>query len=179
GESVFGIVDNIKKVMTTYGISRPMWITEGGWGTNSMITSADMQAGFLAQRLLLTLSRGVERSYWYQWDNTDWGTLWTSTSGASKAGVAFSQVYNWIVGSTLSSACVKDATTLTWKCSFTRADGVKTLAVWNAATSVSFAVPTEYTSYRDLAGNTFSVSGSTVGVGYNPILLMGGTVEPP
>ena len=174
-ETTFYIIDGIKKVLASHSISRPLWITEAGWGRNSVISDASTQTGFLAQRLLLTWSRGVSRYYWYQWDNLSWGTLWTSSGGTTQAGIAYGQVYRWLVGNKLSSLCSQNSTTYTWQCPITRADGVKTIAVWNATGSKSFPVPSGFTKYQDLAGVTRSISGSYVTVGWKPILLVGGT----
>jgi hypothetical protein len=52
---------------------------------------------------------------------------------------------------------------------------VKTIAVWNATGSKSFPVPSGFTKYQDLAGVTRSINGSSVTIGWKPILLVGGT----
>ena len=60
-----------------------------------------------------------------------------------------------------------------YTCGFTRPGGYQALAVWNTnrtATS-TFTVPNGYIQYRDLAGNLYSITGSTVTIGIEPILL--------
>ena len=68
-----------------------------------------------------------------------------------------------------------------WTCGFKRANGYLALAVWDAGkdcTSTScptssFTIPggTNYTEYRDVAGNVTSLIGDLVQVGAKPILL--------
>jgi hypothetical protein len=175
-ESIFTIVDNVKKAMTAYGIgSKPMWITEGGWGRNPVVSSGQ-QPGFLAQRLLLTFSRGVQRVYWYQWDNPTWGTLYDTSSGVHPAGVAYGQLYNWMVGSNMQTCA--QASDYTWTCNFTRPDGTAARAVWNATASKSYSA-TGFSRYRTLDGRSVSISGGTVTIGYNPIMLESSSTAPP
>ncbi|HEX4486783.1 MAG TPA: glycosyl hydrolase [Terriglobales bacterium] len=168
-ESIFTIVDNVKKSMTTYGIgTKPMWITEGGWGRDPVVATAQ-QPGFLVQRMLLTLSRGVQRMYWYQWDNPSWGTLYNPSSKVvAPAGVAYGQLYSWSVGSAM-DACAQ-GTDSTWTCNFTRANGTKARAVWNAVAAKTYAT-TGFTSYRTIDGKSVKITGTSVSIGYNPILL--------
>jgi hypothetical protein len=175
-ESIFTIVDNVKKSMNAYGVGgKPMWITEGGWGRNPVV-STSQQPGFLAQRMLLTFSRGVQRMYWYQWDNPTWGTLYDTTKGVAPAGVAYGQMYNWMVGSNV-DACTQ-ASDYTWTCNFTRSDGSKARAVWNATASKSYSA-SGFVRYRTLDAKSISISGSTVPIGFNPILLEASTTTPP
>ncbi len=76
----------------------------------------------------------------------------------------------------MNSPCTKAADS-TWTCTLTRGTA-QTLAVWNSATTKSFTPPSQYTQYRDLAGNTVQVQGS-VTIGYNPILLISTALPAP
>jgi len=144
-----------------------------------------MQAAFLARFYLLHWSAGIARFYWYQWNNQIWGTLWKpdlndpSASGSLLApGIAYKNVSDWMVGAVLTSNC--SATGSVWTCQFKRANGYQALAVWDASqscsggacTTSSFAFPTGYTRYSDLAGNTNMLVGSTVDIGAKPVLLI-------
>jgi hypothetical protein len=163
----------MKLEMAKYGITAPAWITEGGWGTSTYVSDANAQAAFLAQRYLLIWPRGAQRFYWYQWDNPNWGTLWDATTGVHKAGIAYQQVYNWMVGAS-AAPCVK-ASDSTWTCGLTRSNQYQAEAVWNTTTAKTLVVPPQFTRYRDLSGNTYPVAaGGTVTVGNLPILLESG-----
>ncbi|HLK32412.1 MAG TPA: cellulase family glycosylhydrolase, partial [Terriglobales bacterium] len=112
---VLQVIQRVSSVMQTYGQgNKPLWDTEAGWGVTSgtCFTNPDLQAAFLAQMYLLHWSAGVQRFYWYQYNNQTQGTLWKPTpnnpSGPGQLlepGVAYGQIYNWLVGATMSNAC--------------------------------------------------------------------------
>ena len=93
-----------------------------------------------------------------------------------KPGIAYQLTYNWMVGNTM-SPCTNSGTV--WICDFTGANGYEAQAVWDASQSCSHGVCTtsnytfdsKYTQYETLYGGGGSLSGSTVPIGYQPILL--------
>jgi PKD repeat protein len=158
-ESIFTIIDNVQKVRDAHGLSLPMLITEGAWGVNSTIPNEDAQAAFLVQRYLLITSRpAIKAYYWYQWDNTVWGTLWDSTNGIHPAGVAYGTMTKLLIGAT-ANGCNKDSSA-TWNCSFTLANGNAAVAVWNATNSGSYTPGSEYAVELGIDGSSQSVNGS-------------------
>jgi polysaccharide biosynthesis protein PslG len=101
-ESVLPIITNFMRVFAGGGQgSKPAWDTEAGWGEDRWLPDLDQQAAFLAKFYLLHWSTGVERFYWYAYDEPQWGTLWDATSGLRKAGVAYGEVRKWMMGATL------------------------------------------------------------------------------
>jgi hypothetical protein len=166
--------------------SKPLWDTEGSWGQQAIngFTDPDLQTAFLAQYHFLHLSNGVQRLYWYQWNNAGHGTLWLPDPNTPSnpgtllpPGVAYAQVYNWLVGTTLTSPCT--ATGTVWTCQLTGASGYVAEAIWDTSQSCSagacstsnMSVPSQFVKYRDLDGGTTAITGSTVPVGAKPILL--------
>jgi hypothetical protein len=170
-ENFISEVSCIRQMMATYGQqNKGLWATEGGWGRNTDLPDPDQQAAFLARSYLLLRSLGVRRFFWYRWDNSDWGTLWDKVNGIHSAGIAYRQVATWMTGSTLTSACAQDSSG-TWNCGFTLPNGSPAEAVWSL-TNQQFAAPTNYTSYRDLAGNTYQLPANhQIMIGYKPIFL--------
>jgi hypothetical protein len=169
-EGIVIILSGVQTAMSSNHISStPIWDTEGGWGLDKTISNNTQGAGYLAREYLVQWSNGVSRFFWYQWNNTDIGTLWTSSSGIQPAGFAYGQLYNWIVGATINGPC-NMASDSTWSCLLTRPGGYRALAVWNSARTTSYTPASQYTQYLDLAGHTNPVNGS-VTIGYNPILL--------
>ena len=169
-EHILNRVASYRALMNQYGIgSRQLIDSEYSWGYNSKYANADLQAAFLARSYLLHWSAGVSRTYWYSYDDEAWGTLWLSSTGLTKPGVAYREVARWMVGATLSNPC--SISNGTWTCAFTRAGGYQALAVWNPSGSKSYNVPTQYRQYRDLNGVLSKVSGMSVQIGIKPILL--------
>jgi hypothetical protein len=84
-----------------------------------------------------------------------------------------------MIGAAMSSNC--SATGTVWTCGLIRTGGYEALAVWDTAqscnngtcTTSNFTVPNSvnYVHYRDLSGKVHAISGSTVLIGYKPILL--------
>jgi hypothetical protein len=170
-ESVINYVNHIKGIAAKYGLaSKPIWDTEGSWGTASL--TSDAQVAGVARLYLLLWSNGVPRFYWNSWDDPAWGTLWDATNGPHPAAVAYQQVYNWMVGATMATPCSVDAKS-TWTCGFTRPRGYQAQAIWNTATTLYYRVPAAFTQYRDLAGHISPMRGrgGLVMVGAEPILL--------
>ena len=178
-EGVLDLLTAVKISMASFGIAgKPIWDTEGSWGLDINLPNSVNQQGYLARQFLVQLSAGVSRFYWYAWNDTATGTLWTTSSGIQPAAVAYGQVYNWIVGATISNPCTM-ASNSTWTCTLTRSGGYQAVAIWNSAATTSYTPATQYKQYRDLAGHTNSVNGS-VAIGYNPILLVSSApVAPP
>ena len=182
-ENVTSVIDQMDATLNTYGeTGKPWFNTEGGWSKagEEGFGDQDRQAAFLARYFLLQRSMGVDRVYWYKWDNpsTTGGSLWNPVTGISEAGNVWTEVYNWVTGATLSSACTVSGTV--WSCGLSRS-GYQALAVWDASqdctngvcASSTFTVPSGggYTLYRDLTGAETSITGTTVPISAKPILL--------
>jgi hypothetical protein len=172
------MTSTVRTVMSKYGISgKLLWDTEGSWGdtVSGATTNADLQAAFVARAYLLHWSMGISRFYWYAWDSPDWGTLWTSKGGPTEAATAYTQVYNWMVGSTMAKPCSYSGASdyqAVYTCNLTQSGGHQTIAVWNTAGNSTYTAPSEFIHYRDLKGDMYSVpSDHEVPIGLKPILL--------
>lgn len=171
-EDLVGLVNNMKAVMAKYGLSgKPLWQSEGSWGYENThgwtLPVGDAQGGYLARQYLLLWSLGVSRFYWFMWDSGGAG-LWDPASGLHPAAVAYQQVYNWMVGATMSQPCAEKHSV--WTCGFTRPGGYQALAVWHPSGPISYAPASQYAQYRDLKGNISPLRGS-ITIDGQPILL--------
>lgn len=156
--------------------SKPLFDTEGSWGSTPWIYDPDQQQSWLARYMLVQQSAGIRRFYWYSWDK---GTnpLWSHSSGISPAGIAHGQVSEWITGATLTTPCMNIGTV--WTCSYTKPNGYQSMAVWDTSqtcsggvcSSSSFKVPSGYTYWQDLDGNKNRISTTSIRIGLKPILL--------
>lgn len=172
-EPIQGSVYQLQAVAAKHGNgSLPIWDTESSWRSNTNIPAASDQAGWLARQLLLEQSIGVQRTFWYAYDNPAWGTLWTGTGGLDMAGDAYLQVAKWITGATISQPCAEiPSSPTTFVCSYTRADGYVAQAVWNTAGAATYTAPQQYVQYHDLTGAVLPVIGGVVPISTSPILL--------
>lgn len=169
-ESVLTYVAHIRSVAGRYGLSsKPIWDTEGSWGTAQL--SSDEQVAAVARLCLLLWSGGVSRFYWYSWDGGNWGSLWDVRDGPHPAARAYGEIYRWMVGSVMNRKCAAGPGT-TWTCDFVRPGGYQARAVWNTAGNAPYFPDGKYRRYRDLAGNIVPLSaGAPVTIGIEPILL--------
>ncbi|MDA8085383.1 MAG: cellulase family glycosylhydrolase, partial [Nitrospiraceae bacterium] len=169
-------VDNTRALMQSYNLDLPIWATESDWQGISTLSN-DQEAAWLAKQYILLLYKGVQRNYWYQWDNSShctaaWGNLWTGSNGICPAGTAYGQVYSWLAGSTPANPfCAKGADG-TWTCDLVLSDGRPARILWNSTTSMSVTAPPGFTRYRTLDSDTvYPVLGNTVSIGNKPIMV--------
>ena len=178
-EDVVGIVTNLQAVTTIYGQqNKPLFNTEGSWGAVNgapAITDPQQQAAFAARYYLLQMGAGVTKLYWYGWDFKDSGSFYdSSTQALNPAGVAYKQIVKWTTAATV-KPCTQNGTQ--WSCTI-KGSSATTMAVWDTSETCdgscgtkNITAPQGFTSYLDVAGNTHTVSGGTVPVGAQPILL--------
>jgi hypothetical protein len=179
-DTLLGKIETMRAIMNQNGMgAKPVWTTEGGWGTNGEMRDPDAQAAYVARWLILQASAGVERAYWYMWDmGSDpqaWGGLWDQQHGTYKAGIAYGQVYWWLVGSRFMRPCSADHSV--WTCDLVRGDGRQERIVWNDSRSYETGVTWKYAAgspfiqVRDLDGHEAPINGGTVAIGSKPVLL--------
>ena len=124
-----------RALMAKHGISaQQLWQTEGGWGHNTpggigagVLTSAQ-QVAYLMQMYLLLWSAGVSRSMWYSYDNSQSGILFDGTNGLRPPGAAYGELYNVIVGATITKPAAQSNGQ--WSIGFTRSDGTPATYTW-------------------------------------------------
>jgi hypothetical protein len=174
-ETVAQSIDYYRTAMKNAGVSgKPVFDTEGSWGTTTSLPNDDAKVAYIARTHLVQYSKGVARFWWYAWDNSVWGTLWSQTTGITPEGVAYGETAKWMTAATLSSACTNNGGI--WTCGFTRSNNYQALAIWNVNGSSTYTPAIQYMQWRDLAGGRHAISpGSTVTIGTKPILLETGS----
>ena len=168
------LVDGTRALMVQYGIGKePLWCTEGSWGPDKGLTSAQ-QLAYLAQEYILLWSKKVDRYYWYAWDGTQqWGILWNESTGINAAGTAYGLLETWLIGSVSSASPCSQRPDATWQCTLSLSNGDAAEIIWNPNTSVEKAVDPAFTTYRTLDnGIVNAIAGNSVAVSSEPILLV-------
>jgi polysaccharide biosynthesis protein PslG len=167
------ILTDIKVKKNTFGISaQPIWFSEGSEGFLPSFVpplTLDEQVAYMATQHLFMWNSGVSRYYWYAWDNSQWGTMWSPTDGINAVGTAYRILQSWIIGSSITKQLAQDANG-TWTANITLTHGDTATIVWNSTNTVSF--PTSFSNFLTLDNTAVNpVVGGTVAVGSKPILL--------
>ena len=173
-EQVVGpAIANVRFVMSKNGVSAlPLWDTEGASGDTT--TTEDVAAAWIVRRYLVDLAYGSARFNWYTWSKGSTfcaATEETDPRQLTKAGFAFQLLQNWLRSASLTSVNIDAAGN--WQIGLNLADGSAAVIVWNPAASAQFSVPANVhaATARDIFGGSTAVSGSTITVGANPLLL--------
>jgi GH35 family endo-1,4-beta-xylanase len=141
-EAMVPLAQRVREVMAeTRTSEKPLWNTESGWQIPKPFPSDYLAAAYLARAYILNWASGVQRFYWYAWDNHSWVSIETTepdNRSLTAAGHAYETVYEWLVGTEM-KFCDEDANQ-TWTCELSR-NGSPRWIVWNSAGTREFAVP--------------------------------------
>jgi len=144
-EAMVPLIQRVKQTMQDHGVgAKPLWNTETGWALPKPFPSDELAAGYLTRAMILAWSAGVERFYWYSWDNHNWVTIQTTEKDnrtLTPAGKAYENAYKWIIGSVLKE-CTQDSKH-TWTCSLEH-EGEPQWIIWNQSQSETFVAPHEW-----------------------------------
>ena len=181
-EAMIAQITSVRQLLSSYGLqNRPLWNTESGWELPRPFFSDDLAAAFVARSYVLNWAEGIERFFWYAWDNQDWVSL-HMTAGDSKtptaAAVAYAQVEKWLVGARMRGCRAGD--TDTWVCRLERGGTKSNWIVWNPDHTMSFATPRAWHAQRvrDLNGSEQRIpSSGQLMVGPSPVLIEAGATR--
>jgi hypothetical protein len=170
------MVDQIERVhylMHEYGINKPLWNTETGWGPPSSFSSQDEEAAFVIRAFILNAAAGVQRVYWYAWDNTNWVALRLtepSTGVLRRGALAYEQLSQWLNGAQIEHCKTEGRDN--WSCSVTRATGEHWLVLWDSTPKAQRNISKKISelSYFPCMSDV-AVRTSTVAVGSCPIMV--------
>ncbi|WP_153115698.1 glycoside hydrolase family protein [Rhodocyclus tenuis] len=192
-EEIVPLIGRVRAAMVRQGLSSlPLWNTESGWwlenGDGTLQAGADPRwrrvrldegAAVVARSLILGRAAGLERFYWYAWDNYILGLTEVSTGALKPAGVAYGTLIRW-----LSFATPKCKETRgTWVCALPPVGGHTRRIVWQAdGRSASFApLGEQVLAVERLDGSRSpvgSVPQASVAVFYEPQLIVSAPGKP-
>ena len=161
-----------KAMLSPVDAAKPYITGEGSWGRNvtstgdPMVADPGLQAGFLTRWYLALLMSGVNRGYWYAWDESEdpygAGGLWSPTSiefpplGCTipnatiggfdcTGGIAYQQTVNWLFGATVGdftcpTSCSKPTAGI-FSFNLTRAGGYQAQILWDSTATSSCTNP--------------------------------------
>jgi hypothetical protein len=174
-EEMVPVIQSVRKILSDNGLAnKPLWNTETGWLDPARFDSEEVAAGFLARAYIVVWATGVQRFYWYAWDNRHVALKTTKEDNVTQtpAGNAYKIIQQWLVGAQMDSC--KESSEHTWTCQLSR-DGEKQWIVWNSQGKRKFDVPEAWhvKSITPLLRDRSSLSGSTIDSGPVPVLLTG------
>lgn len=152
-EHMLQIVADVRKIMTRHGVAyKPLWNTETGWwmengdGTDSRPApfttwkKLDLEeaASYVSRSLILGWAAGLERFYWFAWDNHSMGLIEPSTKALKPAGQAFARTREWLQGSVMTGCELADGV---WICTLNHPAGGKARIVWHESEEVRLWSP--------------------------------------
>lgn len=199
-------VADVRRVMAIHGIAdRPLWNTEAGWyiaarqpavaRESRMVLGDAAAAAVVARALVLARASGIERFYWYAWDNYDMGLVERDGVGKPSAR-AFAEVQRWLVGAELVECRGTEGPLRgprrqshqpdawgnwrgTWICQLVRGEGAARRAwvVWSSTGPRRLALPRAWRAAlaRDLGGRRRDLVGrGALFIGPAPLLVESG-----
>ena len=179
--TIIQIANSYRQVMNLNGLQAdPLLDTEGGFEA-AAISDNDQRAAWLAQ--FYVLQAGLLNSDQLQWNSWfTWGApgvagnIETSSRKPNSSGVAYNQVFDWLFGR-FPAPCAQSGKV--WTCSLTGSSGYQAQILWDdsqtcdsgTCTSTAQPSPTGAVKFRDLAGNTTQITGTSIPVGLKPIII--------
>jgi hypothetical protein len=174
-EDLMKYISQFKALMAKYGLAnKPLWNTESGWLKPAMIESDRQAMAYIARIYLINWASGVQRFYWYAWDNQAAVSLYlTNIDRKTPTPVTkgYEQIQKWMVGSQMQQCTANFART--WICHFSR-KGQPFWVVWNQNRQLAFTVPPNWQvrKIQDLSGKSTPLPSSRqVTVDFSPVLL--------
>jgi hypothetical protein len=179
---IVSIATSYRTVLSNSGLKLPLFVTEGGF-EDAQISDPDQRAAWLAQYYALlgglySSTEQVQLNSWFTWGGAapTSGSIETSQHTPDEGGIAYNQLYSWLVGNT-TAPCFKAGTI--WTCNLIGAKPYSAQIIWDdsqtclngTCTTSTQSVSSSFVKYRDLTGTSHSITGASVPVGLKPILL--------
>jgi len=183
-ETMLDLILPAMEIMRKHGVGdKPLWNTESGWIRNPLTDSIDLveQApGWAARAYILNWAAGVQRFYWYAWDDDGHDSIpftEEDQATATNSARAYGEVQKWMIGSRV-RACERQESG-NWVCSLMGESGRNAWILWNEAHSSHFDVPKtwEVQSLTKLSGEQSAWSGSKIEINELPVMLEGPAIR--
>jgi len=129
-EAMVQEIEQVQSLLRSFHLHKPLWNTEAGWGPPSTFSSESEEAAFVVRTLLLNAAAGVERVYWYAWDNSNWVRLKLAdplTGKTRGAGLAYAELYQRLVGARVDECRARGSI---WSCTI-QADDERWQILWS------------------------------------------------
>jgi GH35 family endo-1,4-beta-xylanase len=174
-EAMLPLIEKVKQTMKDNGVEhKPIWDTELGWAEPKPFPSDELAAAYLARALILSWAAGIQRVYWYAWDNHSWVSI--ETTGADNktvrpAGQAYETIQKWLLGASMETC--NEAVGQVWICRLHRGDKWQwiTWTLDNAGKIIPAPSSWHAQSVTPLLGEPQAVKGSSIPISQVPVLV--------
>jgi hypothetical protein len=176
-ETMLDLILPVKAVMRKRGVGdKPLWNTESGWIRNPRtehIDPAQQAPGWAARAYILNWAAGVQRFYWYAWDDDGGDSIPFTDENESTATIsahAYAEVQKWMIGARMESC--ESNEDKTWVCKLTR-ESTPAWILWNEERKATFDVPKAWQvqTCTRISGEHSACGAGGVEIGEIPILL--------
>jgi hypothetical protein len=188
-EAMVPLVSKVQEIRAKYSVSnKPLWNTETGWAIansrgsvdptrvnlskDTKILTTEQAAAYVARSYILTWATGIQRFYWYAWDNHVMGLTEVDGKTLKLPAIAYAETQKWLVGARMNE-CESNSEN-TWTCQLTRDRGYTAWIVWNPERNLTFNIPKTWNiqQVRNLTGTRRDVSNlDHLEVDSSPVLL--------
>jgi len=187
-EMMLSRIHDVKVILQRLGLQdMPLWNTETGWriangdGTPEnaaavdhrwLKLNAEQAAAYVSRALILGWAAGLERFYWYAWDNQNMGLVEPSNNKLKPAGMAYKTVSKWLIGTKM-KRCSEESSGL-WECILERGVGEQARVIWSAKGKTGYCLPPTWAGGQAyyLDGKNSPVSTACIKVDQMPIMLV-------
>jgi hypothetical protein len=174
-EDMLPVIQRVQQVLSENGAAnKPLWNTETGWLPPAKFDSDELAAAFLARAFILSWAAGIQRFYWYAWDNRAMAivTYKEDQHTITPAGKAFKIVQDWLIGARMDSC--SESADHTWTCQLNRS-GKNAWIVWNPVGQRIFTVPRTWHVHETtpLLHDSRALAEPNLEIGPVPTLLTG------
>ena len=172
-EAMVTLIGGVEKILNKHGLSsKPLWSTEAGWLGPDLLPP-DVQAAYVARSYILSWASGVNRFYWYAWENhhgTRIELVGPDNATLTPAGKAFGTIQTWMTGAVLTGCGA--AGNGVWTCSLERGTRTSHL-VWSAGGETPFPVPAAWSAQEvdSLDGGKAPIQGNPILAESSPVLI--------
>lgn len=187
-EEIVALIRRVRAGMARQGMANiPLWNTESGWwlenGDGTPQPGADKRwrkvrteegAAVVARTLILGRWSGLERFYWYAWDNKVLGLVEPVTGMVKPAGAAYETMTRWLSFSP--PQCEEKHGT--WVCALPAVEGKNRRVAWHTGgrqTSIGLPRGEYLVAIEHLDGSRKTMSANqsgTAALGAQPILIV-------
>ncbi len=191
-EAIPALANRVGRVLLKHGMSGiPVWNTESGYlvqnrkrdvkaihieprSWSSRVLTQEALAGTIPRSFAVAFASGIERYYWYAWDNRIMGIAEDEGLRAGAAAQAWLRSVEWLSGSRIDGCGPSQDKQSLWICQMRRGETRKAWMAWNTTGPMYWKAPAAWkavTFERLAEPRSLRIRSGAVELGPEPILI--------